>query len=240
MVTDITEKVKLQKELQEEQLKSQHELMRAVVDAQEKERAGIGAELHDNVNQLLATSRLYINICLAKPTQQRESLLKSQEYLSEAIEELRRLSHALVGPTQDRLMGLIPSVEDLIYNVSIAKDIKINFEHSTYKEERNEVGLKLVIYRIIQEQINNIVKHANASEVKIQLRKAGKDLVVAIVDNGKGFDTSIPKKGIGLRNIENRAKLYDGELKIHSSPGSGCEMMIIFKNHAFGINGVYS
>ncbi|HEX8333745.1 MAG TPA: PAS domain S-box protein [Segetibacter sp.] len=235
MVTDITEKVKLQKELQEEQFRSQHELMKAVVDAQEKERAGIGAELHDNVNQLLATSRLYINICLSRPGNQKESLLKSQEYISEAIEELRRLSHALVGPTQDRIMGLVPSIQDLILDISNTKNITVDFRHSTFREERNEVGLKLVVYRIVQEQINNILKHANASEIKIELKKEGKDLVVIIKDNGKGFDTSIQRRGIGLQNINNRAKLYDGTVQLISSPGRGCEMIIAFKDHAFGI-----
>jgi PAS domain S-box-containing protein len=235
MVTDITEKVKLQKELQEEHIRSQHELMKAVVDAQEKERAGIGAELHDNVNQLLATSRLYINICIARPGNNKESLLKSQEYVSEAIEELRRLSHALVGPTQDRIMGLVPSIQDLILDVSNTKNINIDFNYSTFREERNEVGLKLVVYRIVQEQINNVLKHANASEIKIDLKKSGKDLVLIIQDNGKGFDTAERRKGIGLQNIHNRAKLYDGTVQINSSPGKGCEMIIKFKNHAFGV-----
>jgi signal transduction histidine kinase len=80
------------------------------------------------------------------------------------------------------------------------------------------------------------MKHANASEILIELKKVGKDLVVTIRDNGKGFDTTIPRKGIGLQNITNRAKLYDGSVKIISSPGNGCEMKITFKNHAFGIN----
>jgi signal transduction histidine kinase len=210
--------------------------MKAVVDAQEKERAGIGAELHDNVNQLLATARLYINICLSRADNQKESLLKSQEYVSEAIEEIRRLSHALVGPTQDRIMGLVPSIQDLILDISNTKNIKVDFKYSTFREERNEVGLKLVVYRIVQEQINNIIKHADASEISIVLKKEGKDLVVIIKDNGKGFDTSIQRRGIGLQNIDNRAKLYDGYVQIISSPGNGCEMIIKFKNHAFGIN----
>lgn len=236
IATDLTEKVQLQKELQEEQLRGQQELMKAVIDAQEKERAGIGAELHDNVNQLLATSRLYLNICMSKPGSNRQSLLKSQEYLSKAIEELRRLSHALVGPTHDRIMGLVPSIQDLLLDVVNTKNINIHFEYSTFCEEKNEVGLKLVIYRIVQEQISNILKHANASEIKVELKKAGKYLVVVIQDNGKGFDISVRRKGIGLHNIYNRAKLYNGSVQINSSPGNGCKMIINLKNDVRGAN----
>jgi len=238
MVTDITDKIKLQQKIQEDQQRSQKEILKAVVDAQEKERAEIGAELHDNVNQLLATSRLYINICLSKEKKGNESLKKSQEYVSEAIDEIRKLSHALVGPTHDKIVGLIPSVEDLVFDIARVKKIKVDFQHGSFHEDRIDVGLKLVIYRIIQQQINNILKHANAGSIKIELKKEGKDLGVTIEDDGKGFDTSKRANGIGLININNRAKLYDGLVKIVSSPGNGCKMKITFKNHGIGYNGL--
>lgn len=230
LVLDITEKKILQQQLLEEQLNKQKEITKAVVNAQEKERAEIGEELHDNVNQLLAASKLYLSHSLTEPDYM-PSILKSQEYIVTAMEEIRKLSHALVGPNQGKTLGLIDSIEELLSTVFIVKDIKIAFNHSTYDEEESEAGLKLVIYRIIQEQVNNILKHAEASEVEIELKKRENDLILIIKDNGKGFDTSAKRKGIGLTNIKNRAEIYDGTVQIVCHPGNGCKMTIVFSNY---------
>ena len=231
MVSDITEKKILQQQLLEEQMNKQKEITKAVVSAQEKERAEIGEELHDNINQLLAASKLYLNHGLSQPDYA-PFILKSQEYIATAMEEIRKLSHALIGPDHDKTLGLIDSIEELISNISLVKDTRIAFKYSTFNEEECDVGLKLVIYRIIQEQIGNIFKHAEASEAKIELKKEENDLVLIIKDNGKGFDTSAKRKGIGLKNIKHRAELYDGTVQIVCSPGTGCKLKIIFKNQS--------
>ena len=228
MVSDITEKKILQQQLLKEQMNKQKEITKAVVSAQEKERTEIGEELHDNVNQLLAASKLYLNHGLSEPDYA-PFILKSQEYIAMAMEEIRKLSHALIGPDHDKTLGLIDSIEELISNISIVKGTRIAFKYSTFNEEECEVRLKLVIYRIIQEQIGNIFKHAEASEVEIELKKEN-DVILIINDNGKGFDTSAKRKGIGLVNIKSRAALYDGKVQILSSPGNGCKMKIVFKN----------
>jgi PAS domain S-box-containing protein len=226
---DITDKKMLQQRLVEEQMNKQKEIARAVVNAQERERTAIGEELHDNINQLLAASKLYLNHSLTQPDGDPESVRKSMDYISNAMDELRKLSHALVGPTRDKTMGLINSIEKLINDICLVKHVKINFLYATYNEEESEVGLKLVIYRIIQEQLNNILKHASASEIKIELKKETEYLTVSIKDNGIGFDTSINGEGIGLKNIRHRAELFNGIVQIQSSPGNGCKMKIIFK-----------
>ena len=77
--------------------------------------------------------------------------------------------------------------------------------------------------------MNNILKYADASEIKIELKKETEYLIVSIKDNGIGFDTSISSKGIGLKNIKHRAELFNGIVQIKSSPGNGCKMKIIFK-----------
>lgn len=228
-VSDITEKKILEQKLLEQKIQEQKKITRAVVNAQEKERAGIGRELHDNVNQLLAASSLYLTHSLKRPELDRKSIEKSSEYINTAMEELRKLSHALVGPSEDKAIGLIDSLEELINNISAVKDIKIIFTHTKYGQGKSEVGLKLIIYRIIQEQLSNILKHAGASEINIELRREEKDLIVIINDNGKGFDLSAKRKGIGLKNIYNRAQIYNGLVNIESSPGNGCQMKIVFK-----------
>ena len=228
MVSDITEKKLLQQQLLEEQMNKQKEIAKAVIRGQEKERTGIGEELHDNVNQLLAASKLYLNHGLSEPDYA-PFILKSQEYIAIAMDEIRKLSHALIGPDHDKTLGLIDSIEELISNISIMKGTRIAFKYSTFSEGVCEAGLKLVIYRIIQEQIGNIFKHAEASEVEIELKKEN-DVILIINDNGKGFDTSAKRNGIGLVNIKNRAALHDGKVQILSSPGNGCKMKIVFKN----------
>lgn len=227
-VSNITEKKLLQQELLDQKVQEQKRITRAVINAQEKERAEIGAELHDNINQLLATSLLYMKGSL-KENDKVFFISKGQEFVEDAMEELRKLSHVLVGPTQNTSMGLVISLEELINNISITKDIQINFDYTDYREDDFEAGLKLVIYRIIQEQISNILKYAEASLVEITLKKEGEFLIVHIHDNGKGFDTSVKSTGIGLNNISHRAAVYNGVMRLVSSPGNGCKMKIIFK-----------
>ena len=225
---DVTERKLLEKELLYQKMQEHKKIIKAVTIAQEKERAEIGRELHDNVNQLLATSKLYQHQSLKEPCKRFEYITKSQEYLLCAMEELRKLSHTLVGPSQDGTMGLIASLAKLLGDISIVKNLEISFNYSTYKEEEIELGLKLVIYRIVQEQLNNILKHAYASKVDIELKKEPTFLQVTITDNGKGFDPSKNRNGIGLKNIKNRAEIYNGVVEIISSPGQGCKMKIIF------------
>jgi two-component system sensor histidine kinase UhpB len=228
-VSNITEKKVLQQELLDQKVQEQKRITRAVINAQEKERAEIGAELHDNVNQILATSLLYMRSSLKEEEDTVFFISKAQEFVEDAQEELRKLSHVLVGPTQNTSMGLVISLEELISNISITKGIQINFDYTDYREDDFEAGLKLVIYRIIQEQINNILKYAEASLVEIVLKKEAEFLIVLINDNGKGFDTSIKSNGIGLNNISHRAAVYNGVMRLISSPGNGCKMKIIFK-----------
>ena len=226
-VSNITEKRMLEQQLLRQQVQHQKNITKAVVDALEKERTQIGAELHDNVNQLLAASQLFLDQCVDHPSYD-PYILKSKTYLTTASQELRRFSHALVGPSQDAAMGLLVSLQELINDISGVKEIKITLDHSAYDEQKTEVGLKLVIYRIIQEQLNNILKHAHASEVDILIRE-DRYLVVVISDNGRGFDVETKRKGIGLKNINNRAELYNGIVEIASSPGNGCSMQITFE-----------
>jgi PAS domain S-box-containing protein len=227
--SDITEKKLLEQELFNQQVDEQRKITRAVADAQEKERAGIGEELHDNVNQLLASSKLFLNHYLSFPGDCNTSyILKSRDYISTAMNEIRKISHALVGPAQDKKTGLIDSLKELISDILLVKEIKIAFNCPDYCEHEMEAGLNLVVYRIIQEQLNNILKYAKASSVKITLKKEGAQLIIIVYDNGRGFDTSAKRKGIGLKNIINRAEIYNGKVDIDSSPGNGCKMTIVF------------
>ena len=227
---DVTEKLLLQKELLEQKIEEQQNIAKAIVKAQEKERAGIGEELHDNINQLLAAAKLYIKSSILQPENSEEYLLKSEEYISTAIEEIRKLSHALIGFSADKVIGIIDSIQKLIDDITKVKNIEFNFDYTNFAEEDTKDELKLVIFRILQEQVSNILKHADASIVDIELKESGtSDLVFSIKDNGKGFNTSSKRDGVGLKNIKNRAELYNGLVDVVSSPGNGCKISIRFK-----------
>ncbi len=227
MVSDITEKIKLQRELFQQQERRQKELSKAEMNAQEKERTKIGEELHDNINQLLATSRLFLGHAL-QTGQYKDNTVRSMECINQAIEEIRELSKGLVGPSRAASIGLVASVTDLVIELSVLKNIQISFDHISFQEERTDEGLKLIIYRIIQEQLNNIFKHAEASEATIQLLHRDDRLELWIKDNGRGFDTAKKRKGIGLANIAGRVVAYNGDVEIISSPGNGCSVSVIF------------
>lgn len=146
-----------------------------------------------------------------------------------AVEEIRKLTKALVGPSKKNEMGLIDSIKDLITDILLIRNIQIDFTYDTYCEQHSEEGLKLVIYRIIQEQLNNILKHSKATQIDINIKPEKNCLTLLIKDNGKGFDTDENKKGIGLVNIRHRAEVYNGEVSINSSPGKGCTVIVVFE-----------
>ncbi len=212
--------------LLEQKIQENKNILKEVIGAQERERSEIGKELHDNVNQILAASNLYLNHCLTQENDYKTFVKKSQQYIADAIEEIRKLTKALVGPSTEKFIGLIPTIKDLVNDLSVVKDANILFCHSSFKEEESGEEMKLVIFRIIQEQLNNIFKYADASEIKIQLVSDDQHVGLMISDNGKGFDTTIKSNGIGLTNIKNRAAVHNGTVKIISSPGNGCMLNV--------------
>lgn len=210
-------------------IEEERRINQVVLDTQEKERLQIGMELHDNVQQILVGSRLCLSIA-RKKLEDREAAVASMlndvtQYNSEAIEELRRLSHHLAPlvesgtPLEERIMGLLRSLRmDERLSVSVFVD---EFENTL------DNSTQLAFYRILQEQLGNIVKHAEASSVEVHVRKAGHKILLQIKDDGKGFDNKQRREGIGLENIRRRAQLMGGKVEIISSPGEGCEVNIL-------------
>ncbi|MEP6677350.1 MAG: response regulator [Ferruginibacter sp.] len=224
-INDVTEKISLEKELLEQQKIRERQITDAVLGAQEKERKGIGEELHDNINQVLATSKLFLSAALTGPEVKIELITKSRDYLLIAMEEIRKLSKILITPVFIE-SGLMISVNDLVENILTTEKIKITTEIQIPDEKDLSEPLKLTIYRIIQEQLNNILKHAEASVISIQIRDCLKTVLLSVHDNGKGFDTGQHREGIGFTNMSSRAGLYNGKVEIDSSPGNGCLLSV--------------
>ena len=228
-INDITEKLRLSRELEESRIQQLRAVTQATIEGQEKERGQLGIELHDNINQILATAKLYLDFGLSAMPVKKDVILKSKEFIALATTEIRKLSHTLLPPSLDEF-GLIMALDELVQPVSDTGNITVDKQWKSFQEKGLNKDQRLTIYRIVQEQLNNILKHAAAKKVLISLRLAddGRGVELLIKDNGKGFDTAPKKNGVGLRNIISRAGLFDGKVNIYSEPGRGCELKVIF------------
>lgn len=214
---------KMEQEVMEQKIMEQKRISRAIINTQEKERNYIGRELHDNVNQLLASTRLYLGIASKDSERAKEVIKFPMELLDKAIEEIRLLTHQHVAPLQN--IDLRQSVSDLLDTLAKSASIHTTFDYEV-KRDITDDDLKINIYRILQEQINNIIKHANASQASISIKGSSKEVYIIVKDNGNGFDMSRKREGIGISNMINRINSFNGETAIKSSTGKGCEIKI--------------
>ncbi len=134
LANDVTDKIILEKELNEQRVTRQRQITEAVILAQEKERTEIGKELHDNVNQILGATNLYINTAMTDEDIRQELLERSTLYISNAINEIRKISKSLITPGL-REIGLIESVEDIVEDLKMAKHTSVKLEINHFSEE---------------------------------------------------------------------------------------------------------
>ena len=227
IVTDITEKRRLQEQLDIQVTRQQKRITAAVIQAQENERAQLGRELHDNVNQVLTTVKLFNEIIAENITQHKELVLKSSEYLQSCINEIRRISKRLSIPPLSEV-GLIELIRELVDSINLTNKLEISYSIKGMHEVPISQEMQLAIYRIMQEQLNNIIKHADATMVMIALACEEDQLILSIKDNGKGFDPHGKRNGIGITNIKSRAESLDGSFHLEAAPGKGCLVTVSF------------
>jgi PAS domain S-box-containing protein len=221
---DISGLKELEDQLMEEKIDRQKEISETVIKVQEKERTRIGHELHDNVNQILSTVKLFIDMIHPDKKEEKQFKAKTQEYLLLAIEEIRKLSKELVVP-QLTQKGLVDSIFVLAEDMQLTTGMRIRFTHD-HDTELLSPGKKITLFRIVQEQLKNIVKHSQAKEVDIYLQRKDNITQLIIRDNGIGFDSGQTHRGIGLSNIYERTRFYDGNVDIQSEPGKGCILRV--------------
>jgi PAS domain S-box-containing protein len=200
---------------------------KAVNDAQEKERMQIGMELHDNVKQIMAASMINLDFLKNRLDDQKatkEILDKVISYIREAMEELRKLSHQL-APSIDATIPLEEKIEILVNTMNAANKLKVYYRLDEFNQDVSN-DVQLTLYRILQEQFNNILKYAKASSVFISVRHNGDNIQLSIKDDGEGFNLTAKKNGIGFENIRRRVQALDGQVKIFSAPGNGCEVSV--------------
>ncbi|MEP6677385.1 MAG: PAS domain S-box protein, partial [Ferruginibacter sp.] len=209
-------------------IEEEKRINRAVLDAQEKERYQIGMELHDNVKQILAASGLYLGMAQKKIDDKEavtEILNDLTGYNAEAIDELRRLSHQL-APLVESDTILDDKIAWLIRSLKMDEKLSVSVHIDEFKKAPDN-DTQLAFYRILQEQLSNILKYAAASLVEINIRSAARHILLQIRDNGKGFDSKKKKEGIGLENIRRRAEMMGGKVEIITAQGKGCEINVL-------------
>ena len=232
-VLDVTERVELEKRLANEKQEKQREITEAVITAQENERSFLGEELHDNINQILAASKLYIDYSMKTGEVRKDLIIQGREYIISAMEEIRKLSSSLLPPSLGEI-SLKNAIDDLLEMIGNANKLTFIKKWHVADENKFSEKLKLTIFRIIQEQLNNIIKHADAKKVTIGLTEKSGILLLSVKDDGKGFDTSARRKGVGLKNIMSRTSFFNGEVTVDSEPGKGCELLVKFNTETTG------
>ena len=225
---DITEEVRLERKLALQRQTQKNEVIQAALEAQEKERTFISRELHDNVNQVLTTVRLFLDLSLKQTQPDKEVLQKSLEQIDYCINEIRKLSHKLEPYELDDAgrSTLLEKLQALVSSINETKKININFFYHGMNRLRLEPHIQKGIYRVVQEQLTNIIKHADASMVDFFIVGTSVNISMRISDNGCGFDMETIKKGSGINGMARRVQEMNGELQFTTAPGEGCTLNI--------------
>ncbi|RZL69940.1 MAG: hypothetical protein EOO93_00090 [Pedobacter sp.] len=221
---DITKQIELNEEKQrliDEQTKlkasQQRQLFKAIINAQEEERRNIAENLHNEIGQLLFAAQLKLN----------PSDTESRTLLNTAIKKVRQISFELT-PVLLKEMGLEVAIRDMLERKLDPHEITFNFSFNV-KKTGLHCNMEIVIYRIVQELLNNTIKHANATHVNVLVLQKEEEIYLSQTDNGKGMDSALlsdPKRGFGLKSIINRLHLLNGVFEVFSKENNGTKILM--------------
>jgi two-component system sensor histidine kinase UhpB len=195
-----------------------------VLAAQEAERVGIARDLHDEVGQLLTGVLLQLNAIADAAPRHRDEIDETKERVRRALDEVRRISSEL-RPEMLEQLGLVSALTELtrtfgrVSGIQVERDFDPSLPKLTSETE-------LAVYRIAQESLTNVARHANASRVTIALERGPDSVVLRVADDGRGFEGSLPEEHGGLRSMRERALLVDGALAVKESPNGGVEVRL--------------
>jgi signal transduction histidine kinase len=215
---------KQQVKLQTEILRQQELATQSILEAEEKERTRIAKDLHDGVGQMMSAARMnlssFYNTAKIEDSEQNKSLTNIIHLVDDSCKEVRAVSHSMM-PSALLNKGLSDAVKELTDKIS-NKELQASFYSEGFTERLNTTT-ETILFRVIQECINNSIKHADASTLDISLIHDNDGISVTIEDNGKGFSNIQQQKeeGMGLSNIRSRIQFLKGTVDIDSSPGNG-------------------
>ena len=201
-------------------------LLNTQLEIQEQTLTHISREIHDNIGQVLSLARLQLHTLSANPGN--EEIDYTDNLLEKAITDLRSLSHSL-NTNSIKENGFTASVEKILEQFEKTGQFKTSFYDEVGFNISDDHGI--ILFRIIQEVLNNITKHAMATEITIRIEKTNNQTTISIVDNGKGFNTekiATHEAGIGIRNITERALIIGAKLSLISQENYGTTVRIIF------------
>jgi signal transduction histidine kinase len=214
-------KNKLIRETERMSIQFEQTLLRSKLEIQEETFTYVSREIHDNIGQVLSLARISLNTMTGANEQK---VVHIDELMGKALTDLRNLSHSL-DTDIIRNTGWPKAAERLLMDLGKTGTYKVRF----FSEENlPTLGSEkpIILFRMIQEIINNIIKHAGAKEIKFNACRKEGGILITIEDDGKGFDKSTITAGAGLQNLESRAKMIDANLYIHTVPGSGTSINI--------------
>jgi len=210
--------IRYQMRLQRMEQDQQKLLLNASIRLQEEERQRIAADLHDDAGPLLATARLYLNENLVNldKTTQLQSIYNAKQIIDDTIQLIRNISHSLMPPTLKNF-GLESAVNDLFQKISGSGSMNASSRFHDYRE-RLQAENELIIFRVIQELVNNILKHSNASFIHLTQNTSGDKFFIRLHHDGRGITQNDFNKlnksnvGLGLKNIQSRLKVLHGKI----------------------------
>src|SRR5258705_8797634 len=209
---------RFQQKLQQMEIDQQKMMLTASIKLQEEERQRLAADLHDDAGPLLATARLYLNENLVNQdkSSQLQSIFQARQIIDDTIQLIRNISHSLMPPTLKNF-GLESAINDLFQKISGSGAINASSRFHEYKE-RLKGEKELIIFRVVQELINNILKHSNASFIHLTQNVHGDKFYLRIHHDGRGivqadFDKlNKSNVGLGLKNISSRLRVVQGNI----------------------------
>lgn len=219
---------KKQKEIDDAMLLEKDLRNNAIIEAEEKERIRIARDLHDGVAQTMVAAKMQLESFIensAMNLNEQTTLKNAFDLVKDASDEVRAISHSMV-PNALLKSGLVAAIRDFVQRMGNDK-LKINLDIHGLNQRLNE-NIETVIFRVLQELVNNIIKHAQASEITIQLIRDTTELTFTVEDNGIGFDTTKlnKKAGMGIKNISSRIEYLHGTVVFDSTPGNGTTVII--------------
>jgi len=204
------------------QKKTQNIVLKAIIETEEKERIRFAKDIHDSIGQQLSAIKFYIGTSAdaANDPRQKSILLKANAALVDVQADMRNICFNIM-PKSLEFFGLVKAVEELCSKNELLSHMKI-----TIKESRHfpmlPVQQGFALFRIIQEFINNALKHSKADALRIEFACRKKTVLITLLDNGIGFDLrKLRNHGMGLNNVSSRIRPYNGEVDIISQPGKG-------------------
>ena len=222
---NVTEIRKLERMVEEEKLSRQKDIMKATLSAEEQQREILGNELHDGVGHILTYTSLFLQMAASSEKLSPELFEKAHVKVEQALNEVRRISRSLVPPALIDL-GLKEAIIELFNQYADMKGMTFDIVTKNHDLSGIDMNAQRNIYRVIQELLNNTIKHAAANNVKLILKRTTQKLTIHFYNNGRVFNPDKVKKGIGLKSIMNRAYFYNGVVNIQSTKAKGTNFII--------------